>query len=285
MNDAILVVGGDGRLGAALVSEGRRRGLPMVPTTRRDPVPGTSGIRLDLARPVSDWRPLRPCRAALLCAAVTRLESCRMDPEGTRRINVTHTIELAESLARMGVFVVFPSTNLVFDGSRPRPGPGDIPSPRTEYGRQKAAVEAALAALADAVAVVRLTKVLTSEWELLGGWVEALRAGRIVRPFSNRVCSLIPLELAVEGLLAVAHEARAGMWQFSADDEVTYAEIARHLARRLGADPALVVPIEAEPSEPAPAHAALDAGRARRELGLRFPSSLAAIDHALFPDA
>ncbi|MBX3745127.1 MAG: sugar nucleotide-binding protein [Verrucomicrobiae bacterium] len=285
MSDAILVVGGDGRLGAALIEEGRRRGLPMAHTTRRDPAPAPSGFHLDLAHPVSDWLPPRAFRAALLCAAVTRLETCRSDPAGTRRINVTHTVALAESLARAGIFVVFPSTNLVFNGSRPRPAPGDPPSPQTEYGRQKAAAEAALAALADAVAVVRLTKVLHPDWDLLRNWIASLRAGRIIRPFSNRVCSLIPLDLAIQGLLTVAREARAGVWQFSADDEVTYAEIARHLALRLGTDPALVEPVVADPVEDAPAHAALDASRARRELGLHFPPSLAALDHVLFPDA
>ena len=82
--------------------------------------------------------------AAVICAAITRQELCRKEPEATRQINVVRTLDLIRDLVEAETFVVFLSTNLVFDGSRPQRR-GDEPlSPKMEYGRQKAEVEEAL---------------------------------------------------------------------------------------------------------------------------------------------
>src|SRR4029077_13292605 len=106
-------------------------------------------LPLDLSQPPESWPALPECRAAVFCAAMTNLEQCRRDPAESRRINVVQTLHLARRLAEQNCFVVFISTNLVFDGAKPFRRQDDPTCPRTEYGRQKAEVEAALAGLGE----------------------------------------------------------------------------------------------------------------------------------------
>lgn len=279
VNGPLLIVGAEGQLGAALVALARERGLAACATRQQcdDAVEGVQ--RLDLAESLDGWSP-PPCASAVLCAAVTNLEACRRDPVSTRHINVTQTVRLAEKLVRAGSFVVFISSNLVFDGATPCRPAGDSLCPKTEYGRHKAEVEQALAAYGDSVAIVRLTKVVSRRWPLLRGWIQALRGGRAIEAFADMVCAPIPLDLTVQGLLGVARQRQPGIWQFSAAADVSYARLAQGLAVRLGTDPCLVRSVSARDRlapEHLPEHTTLDAGRAVQELGMSFPPPLEAV--------
>jgi len=133
--------------------------------------------------------------------------------------------------------------------------------------------------------VVRLTKVISSDMALLTGWVQALRAGEAIRPFSDMTMAPVPLRFAVQALAGVAERRLPGITQVSAEQDITYEEAARHLAQRLGADPALVEPVRAEECSPhpeaLPRHTTLDTSRLRAELGLTPPDAYAALDTVL----
>ncbi len=284
VNSGLLVVGADSVIGRALVDQALRDGLAVTGTTRRGSSSARASVRLNLLDSLEKWEPPEGIGSAILCAGVTSLEACRRDPVATRQINVTQTVRLARHLADAGVFVTFLSTNLVFDGARPHEAADAPTAPRTEYGRQKVAVEEALGEVADAGhAIVRMTKVVHPEWPLLTAWVDQLREGAEVRAFQDMPCSPIPLPMVVRGLIRIARDRRPGVWQFSADSDVTYAEIARHVAARMGRE-GLVREVSyrsAGDVEHVPAHTTLDAARAREELGLTFPPPLAAIDAVL----
>lgn len=276
----ILIVGTEGLLGSTLLKLGRERGLSVFGTMIEPDSKSPQILQLNLSKALEDWLLPADCRAAILCAAITSLDACRRDPAGTRQINVTQTVRLTEKLLAAGVFVVFISSNLVFDGTRPLRGPDEAICPMTEYGRQKAAVEAAYAAFGDRVAIVRLTKVTNPCWALVQGWIQAARSGQPVEAFGDFVCAPIPLDVAASGLLRVADEERSGIWQFSADSDVSYADIARHIVRRMNGDESLVRLVSSQSAavEHSPAHTTLDATRARHDLGLAFPEPLRVIE-------
>lgn len=272
---AILIVGADGLLGQALVNRLRRAGgAPVIETTRRADAMGRQTIFLDLAQDPTTWRLPEGVTGAVLCAAVTSLERCRREPEFSTRINVHHTSTLAERLAVAGAFVVFPSTNLVFDGARPNENAETTPCPRTAYGRQKAAAERRLLALGPRAAVVRLTKVLGPGTPLLLQWKETLQHGDPIRPFSDRVMAPLPVAFVVEALARILERRLAGVFQLSGAEDIAYADAARRLAQRLGAPAELIQPIlsaDIPGLEPGPAHTTLDMTRARAELKLAPP--------------
>lgn len=247
------MVGADGHLGSAVAERLRRRGCDVIATSRR---PGARDF-LDLES-AGDWRPPR-VEGAWLLAGATGLAQCKLAPEATRAVNVRATLCIADRLHRSGAFVVFPSTNVVFDGTRPFVDAGAGVGPTTEYGRQKAEVEREI--LAAGGGILRLTKVLHHRVPLIERWRQQLLRGAAVRAFRDMVMAPVPLSAAVEALLWVGLERRAGIHQLSASDDIPYVEAARFLARRWsGAD----APIEEcswrdEPGvvEPPPRHTTL----------------------------
>ncbi len=272
------MVGAGGRLGAALYRALRASGEAAFGTRRRRPL-ARGELLLDLAEGSAAARAfeLPACvDRAFLCAAVTSEVRCRNEREGSRRINVEACVALAERLVARGAFVVFPSTDRVFDGSRPRRRADDPPSPRSAYGEQKAEAERLLLALGAGVAVLRLGKVVDPELPLLRSWRRELRAGRPIAPFSDLRLSPIPLARAAEALRAVARARRGGIFQLSAEGDLSYAEVAHELARRLGAPEGLVQPVRASEAgldlAPLARHTTLASDRLRDELGLPAPS-------------
>ena len=271
-----LIVGTDGLIGNALMKRFRQAGRPVLGTTRRPESVNRSLVYLDLAEDMAGWRPPQPIDLAVICAGVTRLSDCESDPASTARINVHQVSRLAKALVEQGSFVVYPSSNLVFDGSTPHPSPEDQTSPVTEYGRQKAEVEVQLARWGESTAIVRLTKVLGPANPLFEGWVEALKAGEAIHPFSDMHMAPIPLPCAVSVLSLVGEMKLHGVLQVSGDQDVSYAEAARIGAALLKLDPSLVQSIPASASrsdgEPVPCHTALNTDRLQCALGIEPPN-------------
>lgn len=277
-----LVVGAEGMIGEALMRHLARAGTPVMGTTRHRARVSATALILDLESDVTAWRPEPRPDVAYLCAAVTSLERCRVDPVRSRRINVDNTAVVAGSLVSAGSFVVFPSTNLVFDGARPLRRAGDEMCPLTEYGGQKAEAEQRLLALGEAVVIVRLTKVLAATSPLIEGWVRALRRQQTIRALVDMPMAPLPLEFVVQVLHRVAQARLPGILQVSGAEDITYHEFARRLAQRLGVSPSLVQGMTAAEAglgaEGIPRYTALDVTRLREELGLEPPSPAEVID-------
>lgn len=121
-----LVIGGDGRVGSALVRELQYRGLDYAFTSRTTRRGGSHYLDL------SQW-PLTNVPIAdtiYLVAAIPSFVAAEDDPRGTWRVNVDAPLAIARGQSEAKI--VFVSSDAVsFCG-------------HTEYGRQKAHVEAAL---------------------------------------------------------------------------------------------------------------------------------------------
>jgi dTDP-4-dehydrorhamnose reductase len=268
-----LIVGGDSKIGRQLRIHLTANGAEPLVTSRRAARMGNSVLPLDLSEASLEAFE-RPIGVAWLCAAITSLEECHRDPEATRRVNVAGTIQLAERLLNAGAFVVFLSTNLVFDGERPFASAEEPHSPRTEYGRQKAIVEAFFERHRERAAIVRFTKVLSPGEARFREWRDRLASGGEVRAFGDLPFSPIPLALVVEALARIGSERMAGLWQFSGAEELTYREAAMRLAAAVGADPSRVVGASASELgyyQCLPRHATLDASRAEEVLQFSAP--------------
>jgi dTDP-4-dehydrorhamnose reductase len=268
----ILIVGGESKLGRAL-ADAHRAGGDHVETTSRHPRAGQ--VALDLATVADDWCVPGEFDAAYLCAAVTSLHTCETDPRGAERINVEGTLAVARALQRRGVFVVFPSTNLVFDGTRPDIPPESVPSPRCEYGRQKMAVENALRSSSTPAAIVRLTKVIEPAHPLFTGWITELKRQQPVSVFTDYRAAPLALAEVVAALVAITTAQAAGLHHLSACADLSYVDIARHFAAELGASPHLVTgflrPASAIPS---PLHTTLERSEWQKNAGWQRPRPL-----------
>lgn len=279
-----LVIGADGLIGRALADYLKIVGKSVLETTKRPDTISEKRLLLDLAEDISDWQLPEHISVAYICAAVTSLSDCRKDPSQTKKINVTNTIALAGRLVEKGAFVVFPSTNLVFDGSAPFQRADYPVCPNTEYGRQKAEAERELLKLGEPVAIVRFTKILGHDTPLFRGWIKALKNNEVIHPFSDMVMSPVPLSFVVEVLYRVAWQRRPGIFQVSGREDISYAAAAHFIADRIGARQELVQPIRTTESgidiEAVSLNTTLDTSRMENELGMLPPDTWETIENA-----
>jgi dTDP-4-dehydrorhamnose reductase len=98
----------------------------------------------------------------IICAAITNIAYCETDPENCERINSINTIKLIERCVDSNCFVIFLSSNAVFDGSKQFYNHTDPPNPNTFYGKSKLLVENYIQSLnTNQACILRLTKVIT----------------------------------------------------------------------------------------------------------------------------
>lgn len=279
-DSVMLVVGVDGLVGSALFKAFGERGR-VLGTSRRA---GSEHLQLDLAGEMSGLSLPENISTAFICAGVTSLQNCRENSAASRRVNVTNTVALAERLTGMGARVVFFSTGLVFDGSKPFCRESDTVSPQCEYGRQKVETERAVLALGEAAAVVRLTKVIAAGIPLFRRWREDLSAGRVIRPFTDYKMSPITVSFVVAAMRALTQKWLPGILHLSANCDLDYREAAVRLAMSLDPTLNMLRLVESTTSRAAgvdldanPQFTTLDTTRLRSELNLPTPSAEAAL--------
>lgn len=274
----VLIVGGDSEIGAAAFRAMTARGLPAAATTRRGERAGPTRPFLDLAAPLDGFEPPPQTQAVCLCAAVARIAACAADPEGTASINVRQTSALIERLLARGIYVLFLSTNQVFDGRLPLI-PADAPySPVSEYGRQKMRTEKLLRAhIAHGApaAILRLAKVVSPNMPLIENWAANLTAGKPIGTFSDMTLAPTPIDLVCQAIAALLQERPSGIFQLTGPRDITYTEVGRLLAGRLDADPSLVRAASAGdaglPEGSTPRHTTLDSRALQDRYSIEVP--------------
>jgi dTDP-4-dehydrorhamnose reductase len=266
-----LLVGGDSEIGNAAQAWMRPR-RRILTTTRRTEKVGDGRIALDLAGDLSAWEPPLEIESACILAAAARLADCAADPDASARVNVTGTLTLVERLLARGIYVLFLSTNQVFDGTTPHV-PADAPtSPVSEYGRQKARTEAALRAFmarGAPSAILRLAKVISPRTALL-------------RAFHDMTMAPVAAETVAWAIEALMADRATGVFQLTGPRDVAYTQVGCFLAERLGADTALVtrtsVTDSGLPPGVAPPHTTLDSTALRQRYGIVVPDASAVIE-------
>ena len=268
----MLIVGSDSTIGRSLLAFYEKFNMPIWCTTRhRDKVNGRC-LFLDLSDDMADWPlPPTPIKTAIFCAAVTSQERCQIDPEFSYNVNVRGTVALAKRLVENGVFVIYLSSNAVFNGEIPFTKPSDSVTPKTEYGRQKVEAENQLLKSGNKVAIVRLSKVITPEMPLIKSWIRDLMAEKVIHPFNDMKISPVPVGFAVSVFHEIALRQLPGIFHISAKEDVAYSKMALYIALKLGFDEKLIQPISFQDIHQTfvPRNTTLDSSRLS-ELGM-FP--------------
>lgn len=275
MSNICLIVGTDGTIGSALGTAMRNRGIEVWATSRRDDMAGLKrAIYLDLSESGCLQLPTAPS-SAFLCAARAKFLECEQNSGATYSVNVTGSMAIARHLLSRGVFVVLLSTNAIYDGLTPLPDESLVPSPTTEYGRQKAEAERQLLDLDDGrgnVVVVRLTKVFASSTPVVRGFMQHLEKGEHFDAFSDLYICPVSLRYVVESLLEIERRRTGGIFHLSGSIELSYADFARRLAGKMGVSPDLVGESTVEESPTPvlyrPRHPALGMTLTSRTIGL-----------------
>jgi len=152
----ILVTGGSGQVGGALVRLGAPEGFRLVAPPR---------AQLDLADPASITAVVasRPWAAVINAAAYTAVDRAEADVDAAWRVNALAPACLASATAEAGIPIIHVSTDYVFPGDLDRPYREDDPiGPLGVYGASKVGGEQAVRTGNSRHAIVRTSWVVSA---------------------------------------------------------------------------------------------------------------------------
>ncbi len=244
-----------------VAGQNRPPAWPVTPAVRVN-----LAARGELARIMGELRP----GVVIHAACVSRAADCEQQPEHAHKVNIEAVEELLASAVFADSFVVYVSTEQVFDGYAERYFEDSPVSPRTVYGSTKAAAERRV--LEFGGAVVRLPL-------LLGGSagpgrmgadtavVQAVRSGRAMSLFTDEIRTPVHVDFVAPMLEKIAREGHTGIFHLAGSQAVSRYELGQRACEVAGVEPNFEASLAAEfDGPPRSLRLELDCERAIKEL-------------------
>ncbi|CAL9331371.1 SDR family oxidoreductase [Streptomyces sp. enrichment culture] len=231
----VLIIGGNGFLGAELVRQAVSAGLHPAATFHSRPGDhdGATWHHLDLRDPARLEEALDTVAPAVVINATSGGADWAVTAEGG--------IRLAQAAAGRGIRLVHVSSDAVFSGAGgDRYDESCLPDPLTPYGAAKAAAETAVRLLCpDTAAVARTSLIIgngRSEHErLVHALADGTRQGAL---FTDDIrCPVHVTDLAA-ALWEITRSDAVGVFHLAGPDALSRYELGELIARRDGLDPA-----------------------------------------------
>jgi dTDP-4-dehydrorhamnose reductase len=232
----LLVVGGAGRLGSALARACEQRHLACR-VVRRDELDAADADAVACALDaLSPW-------AVVNAAGFARVDDAEHEPGACERDTAVAAATLADACARRGLPMLTFSSDLVFDGGKSAPYvESDAPRPLGVHGRCMAAAERAALERLSAALVVRTAACFgpSDARGFVADVLAALDGGQPLDAADDLVVSPTYLPDLANAALDLLIDGERGVWHLANAGAVSWAELARRVARAAGHDPALV---------------------------------------------
>ncbi len=185
------IIGASGFLGSTFLSVYRHIHHDCIGTLRK--AQKNDFFTLDLLAPnITSLRLARTNhKEALIFAAIPKIDRCEKEKELSWRVNVKGTLELIRQLSEEGIKSIFVSSDYVFNGKVGNYSDDEPCSPITEYGAQKAEVEARIDGICKGdYLVIRLSKIFSinkGDGTILDEMANILTSGGIIQAAYDQV--------------------------------------------------------------------------------------------------
>jgi dTDP-4-dehydrorhamnose reductase len=229
----------------------------------------TDGMAVDLL-----FEKLQP-DVIIHCAALTQADECELNPIKAWEINVTATRFIVDAAKKMNAFLIFISTDFVFDGMNGPYKEEDVLNPVSYYGSTKVAAEKAVAESGLQYAIVRTCllygNILFGTRSNVVSWVkENLEQGKKIKVVSDQWRTPTYVEDLAKGILLIAEKKVVGLFHISGEDLLSPYDMAMSTADYLRLDKSLIEKVDASIfTQPAkrPAKTGFIIDKAKLELG------------------
>lgn len=281
----LLVVGGNGLLGSAMVAEGLDRSLDVSTTYHSEPPAfDVSSFELDIrdAERVEEILNDVSPDVVVNCAAMTDVDGCESAPEKAFDVNGEAPAHFASATAEREIQFVHVSTDYVFDGRQRTPYAEEAdPAPVQTYGESKLAGEQAVLERNDQALVPRLSFVYgrrgdTGVLEGFPAWVDdQLAAGETVPLFTDQWITPSRAGVTAETILDLVAVSATGIVHVANRSCVTPYEFGQKIASARGHDVNLLAEgsmADVNRAAERPPYTCLDTERVEGLLGRPLPT-------------
>lgn len=225
----ILIVGGSGYLGGAVVRHAGAAGWDVVATYLREP--GEEPFdwrRLDIRRPADIAAMVGAVRPDLVINTAYRKDDRSVTADGAGHV--------AAAAADAGAHLVHVSTDVVFGGSDEPYAETSRPDPITAYGQAKAAAEVAVREATPGAAIVRTSLILGDGRSPHEASVHELASGGPGALYTNVIRCPVHVDDLAAALLELAQGRASGTFHVAGTDALSRYELGVLIARRDGLD-------------------------------------------------
>ncbi|NML23395.1 SDR family oxidoreductase [Pseudoflavitalea sp. G-6-1-2] len=284
----ILITGANGLLGQHLVNELLQQQFQVVATGKGpcrlpfEPSEKFSYRSLDITDELEIEKVLSEERADVIVhsAAMTQVDECEKNPELCEKINVYGTTQLLVDAENYSKYIIYLSTDFVFDGLFSPYREDDDLRPVNFYGFTKMQAEAIMHTSEIPWAIVRTCLVYGNPLEgtrtNIVSWVrESLQEGEPIKVVSDQQRTPTYVEDLAKGIVLMIQKQATGIYHISGKDLLTPYEMAMRTADYFSLDKSLITEVTSETfTQPAkrPARTGFDISKAVKELGYS-PSS------------
>ena len=189
---------------------------------------------------ISKYRP----DIVLHLAAIKDVDFCQIYPDQARHVNVNGTKNILDACAEVGVFLIFMSSDYIFEGTTGMYSEEDLRNPSTVYGNTKKESEDIIINSGIRYCIFRSGGVYgnTKRQSSLLTWAsERFKRGQVIHAYSNIYNTPTCLYDLCKGVELIAKEHREGIFHIAGCQRVNRSEFLREYALSFGFYPGLVV--------------------------------------------
>jgi dTDP-4-dehydrorhamnose reductase len=239
MAQRILLTGGTGQLGIELQPRLSALGTVLAPARQQlDLISDQSVARIIALQPT----------LVVHAAAATDVERCEREPAWAYAVNAEGTRRIAEACRAVGAWMLYVSTDYVFDGAKRGPYlEEDRPEPLNVYGHAKLAGEVYVRDLAPRWAIVRTSWVYGHVGRnFVATILRRLQAGETLRVVTDQVGSPSYTADLADGITQLVARQVDGIFHLTNSSSCSWFAFAQAIARAVGVDSARILPITSD---------------------------------------
>lgn len=244
----ILIIGSEGMLGSALLSSFKGPDIEVIGTDIR-----AEKNPLDITKPddTTDFiKQVRP-DVVIHVAAYTDVDGCELNLNDAYLINSEGTKNIANACKQIGAFLIYISTDFVFDGNKAMPYiEDDVPSPISIYGRSKLQGEQRVRQLLEQYLIIRTSWLFgESGKNFVDTIIKKAESGEPLRVVDDQRGSPTyakDLADAIVAILLTAHDVKLTTLHITNSGSCTWYDFAKEIIRGKGMKGVNVEPVSSD---------------------------------------
>ncbi|MDD4161043.1 MAG: SDR family oxidoreductase [Methanothrix sp.] len=267
----LLITGGSGLLGSKVAEIALARGDEVFSGYAHNMPSYGKPVRFDLldVPDISDMLERLAPEVIIHSAALTDVDRCEREKDLAYKMNVEGTRAIAAAAEKVGSFLIYISTDYVFDGLCGMYREDDIPNPVSYYGYSKLLGEQFCRGCIARTCVIYGSRPASGKVNFALWLLSSLKSGKQVRVVTDQfITPTLNTNLAAM-VLEAADRRLCGVYNLAGATRISRYYYALELAREFDLDASLILPSRMEEllwAAKRPIDSSLDTSKAKREL-------------------
>jgi dTDP-4-dehydrorhamnose reductase len=245
----LLITGGSGLYGSKLAQLASSKQHQVFSAHNQHPATYGHPIKLDITNKAQVETTLKKARPDVVvhAASITDVDKCELDPKLAMEINVKGTENIVQASKKINAFLLFISTDYVFNGEKGCYTETDSPSPINYYGYTKLKAEELVKTIDDVYCIAR-TSVIYGTTPAAGKtnfalWLlDKLKKKERASVFTDQWNSPTLNTSLAEMTLEIVERKLTGIYHLSGSTRISRFDFAILLAKTFKLDTNLIIP-------------------------------------------